>query len=195
LLFEPAAPAPIALYARDILKDPFYRWLQASLAWIWILLVHIVLVFCVGVGLGIAQGKPWADSLQLGLSVMVWGVFVRTIVVWHVTWSVNSFSHMFGYRNYDVRDASRNNIIVALLGSGEGWHNNHHADAASASNWHRWWEIDFTWLLIRALRAVGLAYDVIPPRAKRLARTGSPGSLHLTSEPTAQTTTEAQLRD
>ena len=63
----------------------------------------------------------------MAASFLVWGVFVRLVFVLHSTWFVNSASHMWGYRNYETTDDSRNNWWVALLTYGEGWHNNHHA--------------------------------------------------------------------
>ncbi len=65
---------------------------------------------------------------------------VRSLVgVLHVTWLVNSASHMFGYRNYETTDDSRNNWLVAILAYGEGWHNNHHAYPRMAKHGHKWW--------------------------------------------------------
>ena len=93
---------------------------------------------------------------------------MRTVVVWHVTWSVNSLAHLFGYRTYNTADDSCNNWFVALLTLGEGWHNNHHADARSARHGHRWFEIDLTFTVIQLLERVGLASEVIRPR-KRLS--------------------------
>ncbi len=161
------APAYQA-YARDVLRDPFYRWLQKNPLGVYgIYAAHAVLFYAAGFAAGwLTQGSP-AAGLQLGLSVLVWGVFVRTVIVWHITWSVNSLTHMIGYRNWDTPDDSRNNWLVGLLAVGEGWHNNHHADQTSACNWHRWWEVDLTWLLIRALEAVGLATEVVRPRHLR----------------------------
>jgi len=78
---------------------------------------------------------------------------------------VNSLSHLWGYRNYETGEDSRNNVFVALISNGEGWHNNHHADPRSARHGHRWFEIDNTWLTIRLLAFVGLAKDVVPPSA------------------------------
>ena len=104
------------------------------------------------------------EGLRFGLSLLVWGVFVRTVFVWHVTWSVNSLTHIWGYRNYDTTDSSRNNWFVGLVAHGEGWHNNHHAEQRTASHGHRWWEVDLTYLTIRALEAVGLVKDVVRPR-------------------------------
>ena len=109
-------------------------------------------------------------GLQFGTSLLVWGALVRTVVVWHITWSVNSLSHLFGYKNHDTDDHSTNNWLVALLTVGEGWHNNHHHDPASASNQHRWWEFDITYYEIKLLEKLGLASKVIPPRHIRRKR-------------------------
>ena len=54
-------------------------------------------------------------------------MFVRLVYVLHVTWFVNSATHIWGYRNYETTDDSRNLWWVGLLAFGEGWHNNHHA--------------------------------------------------------------------
>jgi len=157
-------------YARDILRDPFYRWLQKHPPAVYgLYALHAVLFLAVAFAAGWAAMGSAMAGLQLGLSVLVWGVFARTVAVWHITWSVNSLTHMTGYRNWDTPDDSRNNPLVALLAFGEGWHNNHHADQASACNWHRWWEVDLIWLTIRALEALGLATDVVRPRHLRRA--------------------------
>ena len=103
------------------------------------------------------------DALQFGLSLLVWGVFVRTVLVWHVTWSINSVTHLWGYRNYETDNSSRNNVIIGIISNGEGWHNNHHAYPQSARHGHLWWEFDLTWLAIRLLAALGLVRDVITP--------------------------------
>ena len=106
----------------------------------------------------------------------MFGVFVRTVLVWHITWAVNSVTHVWGYRNYETDEDSRNNLVVGLISNGEGWHNNHHADPRSARHGHRWWEIDNTWLTIRFLAWLGLATDVVAPSAHLVARsTGGQG--------------------
>ena len=155
-------------YARDVLEDPFYMSLEKRPIWIWIWLAHAALFFAVGFAIGWADAGPMA-GVQFGLSLLVWGVLVRTVLVWHITWSVNSLTHLFGYSNYDTADHSRNNWLVAILTVGEGWHNNHHHDPASASNHHRWWEFDVTYLQIRRLEMVGLATHVVRPRQVRHA--------------------------
>jgi fatty-acid desaturase len=108
--------------------------------------------------------------MQFATSFVIWGVVVRTVVVWHITWSVNSLTHMFGYRNFDTGEESRNNWLVAIFTSGEGWHNNHHADPASANNSRRWWELDLIYGFIRVLEVTGLAWNVVRPREQRKTR-------------------------
>jgi stearoyl-CoA desaturase (delta-9 desaturase) len=109
----------------------------------------------------------WAAGVQFGLSILVWGVFVRTVAGLHITWSVNSVGHLWGYRNYQTRDDSVNNFLVALFAHGEGWHNNHHAEQRAAAHGHKWWEIDPTWTTIRLLEMVGLAKNVVRPKCMR----------------------------
>jgi stearoyl-CoA desaturase (delta-9 desaturase) len=152
-------------YARDILRDRYYLRCERGLTWVWIYALHMLVYAVAGLALGgLFYGTPSA-ALQWSASLVVWGVFVRTVLVWHITWSVNSLTHLWGYRNYETADHSRNNWFVALISNGEGWHNNHHADQRAAAHGHRWWEFDVTWLTIRALAAAGLATEVVPPRS------------------------------
>ena len=156
-------------YAPDILRDKFYMALEKSPVWVLIYPLHAIPFFAAGAAFGWAIG---ASPLQLGLSWLVWGVLVRTVVVWHITWSVNSLTHMFGYTNYKSDDHSKNNWLIGIIAVGEGWHNNHHHDPVSASNQHRWWEIDITYYYILLLKGLGLAKDVVPPKHVRRARQG-----------------------
>jgi fatty-acid desaturase len=148
-------------YARDIIRDRFYVLLERAI--VWIILLSWAAYFAAGYAAALMLGNPPAAALQFGASVWLWGVVVRTIIVWHITWSGNSFPHLWGYRNYETRDNSRNNFIVAIITWGEGFHNNHHACPNSASNSHRWWEVDVTYLFLRLLVAVGLAWDPVLP--------------------------------
>ena len=96
-----------------------------------------------------------------GVSVLVWGVLLRIVLVLHSTFFVNSAAHVWGSRRYATDDGSRNLWWVGLVALGEGWHNNHHRHAAAANNgFHAWWEIDLTFLLLLGLGAVGLVHDV-----------------------------------
>jgi stearoyl-CoA desaturase (delta-9 desaturase) len=102
-----------------------------------------------------------------GWSGLVWGSLVSTVLCYHATFTVNSLCHLFGRRRYQTGDASRNNLLVALLTLGEGWHNNHHHYQSSANQGFRWWEIDVSYYLIRLLACVGLLWGVRKaPRVK-----------------------------
>ncbi len=100
-----------------------------------------------------------------GLSGLIWGFSISTTILWHSTYSVNSLAHRWGSRRYETPDTSRNNLWIALLTFGEGWHNNHHHYMASARQGFFWWEIDVTYYLLRALEAVGLVWDLREPPA------------------------------
>jgi fatty-acid desaturase len=153
----------IERYAKDIIRDPLYAWIERRKNWIKIAFGVWVIYFAVGFAVMALSGKSLADAAQFGASLLVWGGALRTIVCWHITWSVNSVTHVWGYRNYATPDVSRNNAWIALIASGEGWHNNHHADSRSARHGHEWWEFDVTWMVIRILMLLGLASNVATP--------------------------------
>lgn len=158
-------------YVKDLLADPFYFALEKRvLLSPAIFLAHALLFFLVGLGIGWWQTGALMGGVQLGLSLLVWGVILRVVLVWHITWSVNSITHTWGYRNHATGEHSRNNWLVALIAMGEGWHNNHHYDQASATNRHRWWEFDATYCHIKLLEWVGLAQKVTPPKHVRRAQ-------------------------
>ncbi|MGH8209619.1 MAG: acyl-CoA desaturase, partial [Steroidobacteraceae bacterium] len=102
---------------------------------------------------------------QLGVSgaqLLVWGFFVSTIVLFHATVTINSLAHRFGTRRFETHDNSRNNLWLALLTFGEGWHNNHHFFPSSSRQGFRWWEIDLTWYGLRLMSALGLVHGLRP---------------------------------
>jgi stearoyl-CoA desaturase (delta-9 desaturase) len=137
-------------YAPDLMKEPFMRLLNRTFLW-WHLFLGVI-VFSIGWGC-------W--DLNTGISFVVWGMFVRLVYVLHITWCVNSASHMWGYKNYETRDDSRNLWWVGLIAFGEGWHNNHHAFQRIAQHGHRWWEIDVTYWVIAIMKKTGLAWNVV----------------------------------
>lgn len=148
-------------YVRDLLRDRFFLQLEKNNICMMIYSAHALLYFLVGSAIGYATVGTSAGAMQLGVSWLVWGVLFRTVLVWHITWSVNSLAHVSGYRTYDTRDESRNNWFVALISNGEGWHNNHHADQRSASHGHKWWELDVTHWTICGLESLGIVKDVV----------------------------------
>ncbi len=152
-------------FTRDILRDPFYLKLERNENWLLIYLASMAVFFLGGFGVELAMGGTMATAAQFGSSLLVWGVLVRTVLTWHITWSVNSFTHVWGYRNYETDDNSRNNWLVGLWANGEGRHNNHHADQRAAAHGLKWWEFDVTWITIRVLETLGLATNVVRPKS------------------------------
>lgn len=157
-------------YVRDLMRDRYYLWLQRNVNWVLVYAIHALLITAVGALVGWLWTGTGAGTLQMAAQWMFWGVIMRTIFTWHVTWGINSFAHMWGYRNYETREDSRNNWLFALLTNGEGWHNNHHADPRSAQHGHRWWELDPTWWTLLALEKVGLIQNLVRPNQNALDR-------------------------
>ena len=141
MLFEAPSREDLPRFTRDIADDPVYQFLQK-----YFVPIQVVL----GILFYLLGGWPF----------VVWGIFVRIVVVFHCTWLVNSATHMFGYQTYESGDRSTNCWWVALITYGEGWHNNHHAYQHSARHGLRWWEIDLTWMTISLLQTLGLATKV-----------------------------------
>jgi len=105
-----------------------------------------------------------------GWSGLVFGFFGSTVLLWHATFTINSLSHTFGTRRYATGDTSRNNVVLAVLTLGEGWHNNHHHYPASARQGFYWWEIDMSWYALRGLAAVRLVRGLRQPSAAAMDR-------------------------
>ena len=104
----------------DLKKDDFYQFLKKN--YLNITIAQPVLMFLLG-----------------GFPAMCWGYALRTVITWHVTWSVNSLSHIWGNQEFKTGDISMNNPFVALIAFGEGWHNNHHAFEDSCRHGLKWW--------------------------------------------------------
>jgi stearoyl-CoA desaturase (delta-9 desaturase) len=133
--------AKLERYAPDLIKDPYYRWLN-RFYYVPLAVVGIILFYFGGWG------------------VLLWSVFLRLTLALHATWLVNSATHLWGRTRFETGDDSRNSWWVAMLTFGEGWHNNHHAYPTSARHGLRWYEFDLNWLGIRTLQLVGLARSV-----------------------------------
>jgi stearoyl-CoA desaturase (delta-9 desaturase) len=169
LVYDPAvwSLSTYDRYARDLVSSRFYKWLERPRVWRLIHLVQWTSFLTAGFLVGCLWTWSVPRGVRLGLSWLVWGVLLRTVLVWHITWSVNSFTHVWGYRNFATDDNSRNNWVVGLLSNGEGWHNNHHAEPRCARHGRRWFELDVSYLTIRALQKAGLAWDVAEPKLTR----------------------------
>ncbi|KAM7523025.1 hypothetical protein LguiA_012927 [Lonicera macranthoides] len=133
----------------DMDKQPFYWFMEDTY------LAHPIALAALLYAVG---GLPW----------LVWGMGVRSIVLAHSTYLVASGLHIWGSRTYNTDDNSHNNWFMAFLTLGEGWHNNHHAFEYSARQGLEWYEVDFTWYLIKLLDVFGLVKDIkLPTEAQK----------------------------
>ena len=104
--------------------------------------------------------------LIAGWSGLVVGFLWSTVLLYHATFCINSLAHVRGRKRYVTGDDSRNNWLLALFTMGEGWHNNHHAYQSSVRQGFRWWEIDVTFYILKALSWVGIVWDLKTPTAQ-----------------------------
>jgi stearoyl-CoA desaturase (delta-9 desaturase) len=95
-----------------------------------------------------------------GFSLLVWMCLLPIVMVWHVSYLVNSYSHGHGTRRFQTSDHSGNVPWLAVLTCGEGWHNNHHAYPGRMSPRVAWYEIDLAGMFVHLLAALGIAYDI-----------------------------------
>jgi stearoyl-CoA desaturase (Delta-9 desaturase) len=147
--------------ARDLHRFPEIKWLQRF--YVPLIVLQGVLLYGLGAGLD-AAFPHWGTS---GAQMLVWGLFVSTVLTWHITFAVNSVCHTWGGRPHPTGDASTNNVLIGVLAYGEGWHNNHHMYPFSARHGLEWWQLDITWWLLRVLHKLGLVWDLKLPREHR----------------------------
>ena len=132
---------------KDLTRFPELRFLDRF---------HLLMPTLLGVGLFFAGG--W--------HALLWGLFVSTTLLWHGTFTINSLTHYFGNRRYVTTDNSKNNVWLALITLGEGWHNNHHYYPASTRQGFFWWEIDVTYYVLKVMSWLGLVWDLQSPTEK-----------------------------
>jgi stearoyl-CoA desaturase (delta-9 desaturase) len=111
-----------------------------------------------------------ATYLIGGWSMLLCGFFLSTVLLYHGTFSINSFAHLFGRRRFVTTDTSRNSLVCALITMGEGWHNNHHYYQSSANMGFYWYEIDASYYILKVLSWVGLVSDLRKPPAHVLEK-------------------------
>jgi stearoyl-CoA desaturase (Delta-9 desaturase) len=141
---------------KDWMKYPELRWLDR-----FDFLAPVSLGFAIfGLGMFLEAYFPVLETN--GPQMLVWGFMISTVLLYHATYCVNSFAHIFGKRRFKTRDDSRNNWWVALLTLGEGWHNNHHYYQNSVRQGFYWWEIDISFYALKVMSWFGLVWDLKP---------------------------------
>ncbi len=144
-----------------LMRDPVVAFVSRT--WIFWNVVSLALPAAIG----LAVHHTWMGALD----AFVWGGLIRVFLLHHTTWAVNSIGHMFGTRPFKTNDRGANNAVVAVLGWGEGWHNNHHAFPNAAYIGMRWWQLDIGGWLVRLLKVLHLIDHVHQPtRSEKRAR-------------------------
>ncbi len=143
--------------APDLLKNPVVMWQHR-----W----YKVILIAGGFGLPAAVGALFGDPI----AGLLWGGFLRILLIHHTTFFVNSLAHTLGTPKYNAEVSARDNWLVALLTLGEGYHSFHHRFPSDFRNGIRWYQWDPTKWLIRTLRSLGLARELrtaTPPQIER----------------------------
>jgi stearoyl-CoA desaturase (Delta-9 desaturase) len=157
-ILSPQFLEPRLELVKDLTAFPELRWIERFN------LIPPVLLGVFTFFLGVAL-NAWFPSLGTnGLQMLVWGFFISTVLVYHGTFCINSFTHLIGKRRFKTTDSSRNNLILALITLGEGWHNNHHYYPGSEKQGFYWWEIDISHYILKCLSLFGLVWNLrVPP--------------------------------
>ena len=145
-------------YVKDLLQDRMIRWVSQTFTY-WVALGLLIPTVLGGV-----LTLSWSGAL-IGF---LWGGLARIFLVHHITWSINSVCHIWGAQPFRSHDHSRNNVIFGFLAFGEGWHNSHHAFPTSARHGLFWWQLDISYLMIRTLQLLGLAWNVRLPKPEQM---------------------------
>lgn len=158
-VFRTQGEADRNFYSRDLLEDRGIVFIDKATGF------FIILSFAIPFMLGYSRG-----SLQAGLMGLFWGGITRVALMHHFSFSVNSICHIFGRRPFNISDQSGNVLWLAVPTLGESWHHNHHAFPASAAHGLQWWEVDISAWVIRLLRALGLAWNVVEVSSEQRKR-------------------------
>jgi len=171
-LMDPANFATRREYVKDWVKFPELVWLDRFDKVVPILLG----VTLFGAGEILARTSPHLGTS--GAQLVIWGFFISTVVLFHATCTINSLSHLLGWRRYDTKDTSRNNPILAIITLGEGWHNNHHHYPIAARQGFFWWEYDITYYLLVVMSWLGIISNLrpVPENVRRPQKTKTPAN-------------------
>lgn len=117
---------------------------------------YVLLAFLMAAVVPAGLGCLWGDPIG---AVLVAG-FLRLVVQWHITFSINSFTHLFGSQSYSTSNSARDSSWTALITFGEGYHNFHHRFQYDYRNGVRWFHFDPTKWFVWSLSKVGLTRDL-----------------------------------
>jgi stearoyl-CoA desaturase (Delta-9 desaturase) len=156
-LFKKKSRHTAEQYITDFIQYPELRWIDKN--------YHLITVIYALLIAGIGQLlSMFAPGLNINsINALVWGFSISTILLYHLTFSINSIMHVFGRRPYNTPDTSKNNVILGILTLGEGWHNNHHRYPRSQRQGFVWWQIDLTHIVLMICKKLGIIWKVNEP--------------------------------
>lgn len=159
---------------QDFAKYPELLWLNKH---------HIVPPVIMAISVYLLGGYVNGGGIEAmvsthGLSTLLIGFFFSSVFLYHGTFSINSIMHKFGKPRYKTGDESKNNLILALITLGEGWHNNHHYYMVSTRQGFYWWEIDITYYILKMLSWIGIVWDIkeVPSKVRESHKVEDEGS-------------------
>lgn len=145
---------------KEVIKD----WLKfPEIVWLDRFSLPVVLITALAIyGFGEWLAGAYPSFGTSGLQLLVWGFVVSTVLLIHATLCINSLAHLYGSRDFETPDNSRNNLFLSIITLGEGWHNNHHYYAGSTRQGFFWWQIDITYYLLKVMSWLGLIWGIKP---------------------------------
>lgn len=149
------APVRPSAGVADLEEDPLVRYQHRY---------YVPLAILFGAILPAAFGALWGDAI----GTMLVAGWLRIVIQWHATFSINSLTHMFGSRPYSKKTSARDSFWVALVTFGEGYHNFHHRFQVDYRNGVRWYHFDPTKWWIWTLQKIGLTKDLRRITAERI---------------------------
>lgn len=136
---EAVNPETLARYGHGTPADWLERNVYSRFSWVGVglmLLIDLALFGAAGLAVWAVQ-MAWTPVMAAGI--------------------VNGAAHYWGYRNFEVADASTNISPWGVLIAGEELHNNHHTYPTSAKLSVKPYEFDIGWLYISLMQRLGLA--------------------------------------
>ena len=141
----------IVEHVKDLEADKILAWQDR----------HIFLIgFLVGIVLPGLVGFALLGNMHGLLGGMIYGGFLRVVVVHHATFLINSAAHTWGTQPYSTANTSKDSPLLSFFTFGEGYHNFHHTFQADYRNGHRWYHWDPSKWLIQSASWVGLTKEL-----------------------------------
>jgi stearoyl-CoA desaturase (delta-9 desaturase) len=148
----------IVEHVEDLQADKILAWQDRNI---------FLIGFLVGIVLPGAIGFLALGGIHGFLGGMIYGGFLRVVIVHHATFLINSAAHTWGTQPYSTANTSRDSPLLSFFTFGEGYHNFHHTFQADYRNGHKWYHWDPSKWWIKVASWFGMTKDLhkIPPKS------------------------------